>query len=203
MVIWMWSGARTSTILATLLLSQPLFGQSGSYQVIPVQDGGTIRGSVKWRGPVPHLAPSQINKDPQVCDPDGLKHRDLERLLVGSNSGVANTVVFLRNITAGKAMDLPEARQSLNQKHCRYEPHILVVPVNGNVRLMSSDATLHTIHMSGAADYNLPFFKDQMVQRPHEPRRPGRPALQCRARLDERRDDGCAPPVLRSYRREW
>ncbi len=158
-------GVRTLTILAILSLSPCLLAQSSSYHVITVQDGGTIRGAVKWQGAVPHLAPSQINKDPQVCDPEGQKRRDLERLLVGSNSGVANTVVFLKNISEGKAMDLPEARQSLNQKNCRYEPHILVVPMNGNVRLMSSDATLHTIHMSGAADYNLPFFKDQMVQR--------------------------------------
>lgn len=159
------SRTRTLKILAILFLARLCVAQSSSYHVITVSDGGTIRGSVKWQGPVPHLAASQINKDVQVCDPDGQKRRDLERLLVGSNNGVANTVVFLKGVTKGKAMDLPEARQSLNQKSCRYEPHILLVPLQGNVRVMSSDATLHTVHMSGAADYNLPFFKDQMVQR--------------------------------------
>ena len=171
--------ARTFAIVAPLLMGPYFLAQSSSYHVITVQDGGTIRGSVKWQGAVPHLAPSQINKDLPVCDPEGQKRRDLERLLVGSNNGVANTVVFLKDVTKGKAMDLPAARQSLNQKNCRYEPHILLVPVQGNVRVMSSDATLHTVHMSGAADYNLPFFKDQMVQRPMN--RDGLVDLRCNA----------------------
>ena len=52
-----------------------------------------------------------ISKDPQVCDPESLKTRDLERLIIGTQHGVANTVVYLKNITSGKAMDLPEPRR--------------------------------------------------------------------------------------------
>ncbi len=131
-----------------------------------VTDGGTIKGTVKWQGPVPHLMQSEINKDPQVCDPQGLKRRDLERLEVSANGGVANTVVFLKDISRGKAMDLPAARQYLNQKNCRYEPHILLVPLNGTLQVKSSDPLLHTVHMSGASDYNLPFtFQNQVMTR--------------------------------------
>jgi hypothetical protein len=157
--------ASAWTILATLLLTRLSVGQADSYRVIPVQDGGTIRGSVKWQGPLPHLVPSQINKDPQICDPNGEKRRDLGRLIVGADSGVANAVVFLKDVVKGKAMDLPAVRQSLDQKNCRYEPHILLVPLRGTLQVKSSDPTLHTVHMSGAADYNLPFFKDQVIQR--------------------------------------
>ena len=153
--------------------------QSG-YQVVSVVDGGTIKGTVKWQGPLPHLAALQIDKDPQICDPQSQKRRDLERLLVGPGGGIANTVVYLKNITQGKAMDLPPARQSLNQKSCRYEPHILLVPVGGNLQVKSSDPTLHTVHMSGAADYNLPFpFKDLVINRPMS--RSGAVVLRCNA----------------------
>jgi hypothetical protein len=106
---------------------------------------------------MPHLFALEINKDQQVCDPLGQKKRDLERLLVLPNGGVANTVVYLRNIAAGKAMDLPLPRRFLNQKNCRYEPHILLVPLGGILMVKSSDPLLHTVHMSGSADYNLPF----------------------------------------------
>jgi len=140
-------------------------GQSG-YQVITVNDGGTITGTVKWSGPLPKIAAIPINKDPEVCDPQSQKKRDLERLVVGSNGGVANTVVFLKDISKGKAMDLPEEHQFLNQKTCRYEPHLLLVPVEGTLRIKSSDPLLHTVHMSGASDYNLPFpFANQTVSR--------------------------------------
>jgi hypothetical protein len=144
--------------LAAIIVAPPQFGVAQtSYQVVSVQNGGTIKGTVKWQGALPHLVASEINKDPQVCDPLGQKKRDLERLLVSPTSGVANTVVYLKNVSAGKAMDLPLQRRTLNQKNCRYEPHILLVPLQGTLMAKSSDPLLHTVHMSGSADYNLPF----------------------------------------------
>jgi len=139
--------------------------QSG-YEVITVSDGGTITGTVKWSGPTPKIAAIPISKDPEICDPQSTKKRDLERLVIGDSGGVANTVVFLKDITKGKAMDLPEERQFLNQRTCRYEPHVLLVPANGSLKIKSSDPVLHTVHMSGASDYNLPFpFANQTVSR--------------------------------------
>jgi hypothetical protein len=162
-----------------LVLVPFLVGQD-AYQVISVQDGGTIKGTVKWQGSLPHLVPSEINKDVEVCDPLGQKRRDLERLLVSPNGGVANTVVFLRNISRGKAMDLPLQRRSLNQKSCRYEPHLLLVPVQATLTVKSSDRLLHTVHMSGSADYNLPFTTEgQEITRPMP--REGVVSLRCNA----------------------
>src|SRR5258708_20304280 len=103
-------------VLLVLAFSPELSAGQAGYQVVSVQDGGTIQGTVKWQGALPHLVPSEINRDPQVCDPLGQKHRDLERLLVGPNGGVANTVVFLRNISRGQAMDLPASPPLLHQK---------------------------------------------------------------------------------------
>jgi len=166
-------------VLVIVLVPVLSAGQDG-YEVVSVQDGGTIRGTVKWQGALPHLIASEINKDPEVCDPLGQKHRDLERLLVAPNGGVANTVVFLRNVSRGKEMNLPVARRSLNQKNCRYEPHILLVPVQATLTVKSSDPLLHTVHMSGSADYNLPFTaKGQEITRPMT--REGIVSLRCNA----------------------
>jgi hypothetical protein len=136
------------------------------YKVITVTDGGTISGTVRWSGPVPHAVAFPVTKDPQICDPDSKKTTDLERLIVGPQGGVANTIVYLKNISSGKAMDLPEQRRHLDQKHCRYIPHILLVPEKASLEMLSSDATLHTIHMDGAATFNLPFpFPNQISSR--------------------------------------
>ena len=140
----------------TFIASAVAFGQS-NYQVIAVKDGGTISGTVKWSGTVPRHLEFPITKDHQICDPDSKKNADLERLVIGPQGGVANTVVYLKNVSSGKAMDLPEQRRHLDQKHCRYIPHVLLVPQQGTLDMMSSDATLHTIHMDGAATFNLPF----------------------------------------------
>jgi Carboxypeptidase regulatory-like domain len=147
-------------VIATFALAQ------GSYSVIAVPDGGSISGSVKWSGPVPHDLEFPVTKDPQICAPDGKKTVNLERLILGPEGGVANTIVYLKNISAGKAMDLPEQRRHLDQKRCQYIPHILLVPQNGELKMQSSDATLHTIHMDGAASFNLPFpFTNQVTAR--------------------------------------
>jgi hypothetical protein len=146
---------------ATTLLSA-----QSNYRAITVTNGGTISGTVKWSGPVPRGLEFPVTKDPQICDPDSRKTVDLERLIVGSQGGVANTIVYLKDISAGKAMDLPEQRRHLNQVHCRYVPHILLVPENAVLQMESSDATLHTIHMEGAATFNLPFpFTHQITSR--------------------------------------
>jgi hypothetical protein len=156
----------SKAFLGTLLISSAaaLFGQE--YKVITVVDGGTISGTVKWSGPVPRSLDFPITKDPQICDPDAKKTAGLERLIIGADGGVANTIVYLKNITSGKAVELPEQRRHLDQKHCRYIPHILLVPQNAALDMNSSDATLHTIHMDGAASYNLPFpFPDRPTSR--------------------------------------
>jgi hypothetical protein len=156
---------KFTVLLVFISTALAAFGQS-QYKVINVVDGGTISGTVKWSGPIPRNLTFPITKDPQVCDPDSKKTVDLERLIVGPDGGVANTVVYLKNISSGKALDLPEQRRHLDQKRCRYIPHILLVPQNSGLSMQSSDATLHTIHMDGAASFNLPFpFTNQVTSR--------------------------------------
>jgi hypothetical protein len=157
--------ARCLLLVCPVVFTTLTAAQDG-YKVISVTDGGTISGSVKWSGPAPRELDFPVTKDPQICDPDGRKSVSLERLIVGPQGGVANTIVYLRNISAGKALELPEQRRHLDQKHCRYIPHILLVPQSAALQMQSSDATLHTIHMDGAASFNLPFpFTGQISSR--------------------------------------
>ena len=152
-------------ILLVLAAAQTVVAQSG-YQVVAVNNAGTISGTVKWTGPTPRILDFPVTKDASVCDPDSHKRVDLERLLIGSQGGVANTIVYLKNVARGKAMDIPQPRRFLNQKQCRYEPHILLVPQNSDLQMKSSDAVLHTVHMDGAATFNLPFpFTNQVTSR--------------------------------------
>jgi hypothetical protein len=139
-------------------------GAQSDYTAITVDNGGTITGTVKWVGPVPKIPKLPVTKNAELCDPDSLKVRDLERLEIDSDEGVANTVVFLRDVSKGKAMDLPDARQHMDQKTCRYVPHIMLVPQGGKLQIKSSDPVLHTVQMTGAASNNIPFpFQNQFI----------------------------------------
>jgi hypothetical protein len=151
-----------------------------SYKTIKVDSPGTISGVVKWTGPALKIPKLPITKNSDVCDPDSKKTRDLERLLIDSDGGVANTVIYLRDVTEGKAMDLPPALQHLDQKDCRYVPHILIVPEGSPLQIRSSDSLLHTVHMAGAASNNIPFpFQNQDIQIPMK--RSGVIDLKCNA----------------------
>jgi hypothetical protein len=159
-------GLQHSFFLTFVLAATAGAFAQNDYKVITATNGGTISGTVKWSGPVPRGLDFPVTKDPQICDPDSRKMVDLERLVVGPQGGLANTVVYLKNISSGKALELPEQRRHLDQKHCRYVPHILLVPQNAVLSMRSSDATLHTVHMDGAATFNLPFpFPNQISSR--------------------------------------
>lgn len=158
--------ARKAFFFTCLFCAAAALLAQGDYKVVTVVDGGTISGTVKWSGAVPHNLDFPVTKDPQICDPNSNKTVNLDRLIIGPQSGVANTVVYLKNVTSGKALELPPQERHLDQKQCRYVPHILLVPKDGTLDMKSSDATLHTIHMDGAATYNLPFpFPDRVTSR--------------------------------------
>jgi hypothetical protein len=122
------------SLFVILVLSTCGIVAAQQYEVINVNNGGTISGTVKWVGPTPRIPSVTITKDAPICDPQAHKVRDLERLVIGPQGGIANTVVFLQDISRGKSLQLPAQRRFLDQKSCRYEPHILLVPAARNCR---------------------------------------------------------------------
>lgn len=179
------SGKKALFSAVAVVFLGPLFVQHAAfaqdaYVATTVSDPGKIEGTVKWTGPVPKIPKLPITKNADVCDPDNTKTRDLERLEIGPDGGVENTVVYLKNISSGKPMDIPDQRFHLDQKNCRYIPHIMLVPVGTALQIKSSDPILHTVHMSGAAANNIPFpFQGQYLAATM--RQPGVVNLKCNA----------------------
>jgi hypothetical protein len=157
--------SRTLALLLVVLVTSIAASAQTGYKATTVTNGGTISGTVKWSGPQPKNLDVTVNKDPQVCDPESHKTINMERLVIGPDDGVANTVVYIKNIAAGKPLELPPPRRYLDQRHCRYEPHILLVPQSAELTMKSSDAVLHTIHMDGAATFNVPFPFPETITR--------------------------------------
>jgi len=162
----MGSRVKALSLCVLILWGARYVPAQGGYAVVSLSHPGKITGTVRWSGPVPRQLNLPINKDASICDPAGHNTRDLERLVIGPQGGVANTVVYLKNISSGKPFSSSETRQMLDQRQCRYEPHILLVPEQGDLHMKSSDPVLHTVHMDGAASYNLPFpFPNREVSR--------------------------------------
>ncbi len=166
-------------LLSLLLLAAavPAAAQTTGYVGGDVEGGAKITGKVTWSGAKPALEAFAINKNPEVCDTGGGGKRSSNRLVIGKGGGVANAVVYLEGVTAGKPM--PAEAVTLDQKGCRYDPHIVLVPKKAELTMSSSDAILHNIHMFGAAVYNLPFPDQDTVAK--KMRKGGLVRIQCDA----------------------
>jgi len=134
-------------------LQMSLFSNAWTYEAIDVKDGGSISGEVKFSGTPPTPEKIAATKDQEVC---GKTEKVNESLLVGANKGIQNVVVSITNIQKGKKM--PDAT-TLDQKDCRYAPHIVLSPAGADLTILNSDGILHNIHSYSTK--NPPFNKAQ------------------------------------------
>ncbi len=139
-----------------------------AYEGGPVKDGGSIAGEVKYQGTPPAAKPIEVTKDKGVC---GVKAKVDESLLVGKDGGVENAVVFLRGIDKGKPM--PTGTPVLDQKDCRYQPHVLLIPAGATVDIRTDDAVLHNIHTYSKLNFPInmaqPKYKKVLHHSFHKP----------------------------------
>lgn len=126
----------------------------GAYEVVDVSNGGTITGEVKFAGDPPTPAKLEVTKDQEVC---GKTEKVDESLLVGPDKGIKNVVVSLQGIQRGKP--LPTQGAVLDQKECRYTPHVVLTPARVEMSILNSDGILHNIHSYSTK--NPPFNKAQ------------------------------------------
>ena len=123
------------TLISGGLALLVLVGYAGA----PVADGGKITGTIRLKGEAPALAAHQVTEAVKVC---GQTVPNEE--IVAKDGGLGNAVVWIDNIQSG----MPKKKQTvlLDQKKCRYVPHVMSATVNSNLVITSSDPTLHNIH---------------------------------------------------------
>jgi len=123
-------------------------------------DAATINGTVKLVGTAPKMAALQMAADPycQSQHPNGVDAND-EEVVVGSAGELANVIVYIKNAPAGPT---PTTSALIDQKGCKYHPHVQVVQVNQPIEIKNSDATLHNIH--AMPNINSQFNEGQPVQ---------------------------------------
>src|SRR5262249_36420570 len=113
-------------------------GTTASAPVDKSQAGG-VSGTVHFTGAKPAPKTIALGQDPN-CKGDN-KTEDL----VGTGDGLANVFVYVENAPAG---DVPTASAVIDQKGCRYHPHVLGVVAGQTIEIDTSDPTTHNIHPS-------------------------------------------------------
>lgn len=104
---------------------------------------GTVRGSVVFseKPPKPKMIKIEKKKAAECeCDTKGIDRS----LLVHPSGGIANVVVTVE--VPGVTAQPSKQPLVMNNRACRYEPHVLVVPVGSTVEFKNSDPTSHNVH---------------------------------------------------------
>lgn len=166
-------GLRSSCAFCLLLF---LARSVAAYTGGPVSAGGSISGVVKAPGAKPP-APVKVTKDVAICK---ATHQP-ETFVLGNDGALANAVVYLKDISAGKPLE-KSATAKLDQKGCTFVPHVSVVPVGGQISIHNSDNVLHNVHAFLGSDtlFNLALPIPGM-QIPQTMKKPGVVSVKCDA----------------------
>jgi hypothetical protein len=98
---------------------------------------GAIQGVAIFSGKTEQLKPYKTGKYKKVCG-SGIPN---ESILI-DNKGVKNSVISLH----GKKLKKRGGEYKLDQKKCRYEPHVIAVPLDSELKIHTSDPINHNIH---------------------------------------------------------
>ena len=147
-----------------LLLALTLLSSSPPEPTGPAPDTGAVEIQVLWEGEVPETPPVRFPPSWTQSYPDDAGYcencqaagtlRD-ESLIVGAERGVANVAASFPGLPAIGHEPPPAVR--LDNKGCRFEPHVQFLLVGQTMNIVNSDPFTHNARidtLSGRAAWN-------------------------------------------------
>jgi plastocyanin len=119
-----------------------------SNPVDPATAGG-LTGRISFEGTPPKPTPIKMGSDP-YCEKQGAAVT--ESVVVAANGGLRNVFVYVKDGLGNLRFPVPATAVVLDQKSCRYAPHVFGVQVGQRVEIVNSDPTLHNIHALAQAN---------------------------------------------------
>lgn len=119
---------------------------SSSYVVRTIEDSvaGTISGRILYTGKPVLPKRYSVTSDTAICG----TVKEVYPVKI-EQGGIADAVVWIDDITSGKAFDFPSPL--IDQKKCAFVPHVLVMKP-GELRMGNTDLCMHNIHVISYAN---------------------------------------------------
>jgi plastocyanin len=117
---------------------------SGGGPKVDAATAGNIEGVVAFDGVAPKNEPIKMNADP-VCVKENPTPQTQETYEVADGK-LANVFVYIKDGLGNYSYDPPAGAVTIDQKGCRYHPHVLAVRIGQPLEIVNSDPTLHNIH---------------------------------------------------------
>lgn len=142
--------------MTRFILSALLTGAVIAATVSPASaQWANLKGKFVYDGPAPTPAKLTITKDVEVC---GIHNLVDEEILVGSNGGLANVVIY---VTTKGVKTHPDYEKTagdkviFDNKNCRFEPHVLALQLTQTIILKNSDSVGHNSNVQPPLDMGI------------------------------------------------
>jgi plastocyanin len=109
----------------------------------------TLKGRFIFEGGKPTPPPIKVTKDQEVC---GVHPLINESVLVGSDNGLANVIVFVRTPKLPVNEEYAKSASDkivMDNKDCHFVPHVVGVRVGQTLVLKNSDPVAHNSNIQG------------------------------------------------------
>ena len=137
---------RSLICLAAVVTASALWGSTAF-----AQQWGTLKGKFVFDGPAPAPVALRIDKDPECCK---VKHND-ESLVVASDGGLANVVLYLRTPKPAVHPDYEKTAKDsvvIDNKTCHFEPHVVALRLTQTLLIKNSDSCGHNTNVAPLGD---------------------------------------------------
>ena len=123
-----------------------------NYATIDWNTAGTIEGTIHFAGTPPKPIQIDMSQDP-ACN---FSPPNTTEGYVVKDGGMANVFVTVRDGLGDRVYQAPMQPVTVDQKGCRYAPHVVGVMVGQPVKFINSDPTAHNIDITPNVAGNQP-----------------------------------------------
>ncbi len=100
----------------------------------------SVSGTIRFDGPVPAPKKIDMSQDPACTG------SNQGEMLVVSNGNLANVLVYIKDGLGNRTFMPPSTPVIIDQRGCRYHPHVLAAMTGQTIQIRNDDATTHNIH---------------------------------------------------------
>ena len=136
--------------------------QSSSAQLTTVDPAtaASIHGVIHFTGSAPAPVQIDMGMDPG-CTIDNHEPNFSQQYAV-NHGALANVYIYVKQGLEGKNFAVPTTPVLLDQKGCRYEPHVIALMTGQTLKVLNSDPTMHNVHAQPNAPSNPQWNMSQM-----------------------------------------
>ena len=116
----------------------------GVYTTVDAGTAGSISGTVHFVGKAPQRIPIDMAQDP-VCS---VAEPNLTEQYVVRNGGLEDVFIYVKDGLGNKLYAPTPDPVVIDQKGCRFTPHVVGVMAGQPVKFTNSDPTMHNVHMT-------------------------------------------------------